>query len=67
MELLAIKLEGKREDPQRIQVLVPLRDLSLNPNVCGLHRCPRLRYDDKELPIKARIIFDTWDINNSKD
>ena len=39
MELLAIKLEEKREDPQRIQVLVPLRHLSLNPNVCGLHRC----------------------------
>jgi hypothetical protein len=65
MELLAIKLEGKREELQCIQVLVPLRHLSLNPNVCGLRRCLRVRYGDKELPLKERMIF--WDINNPKD
>ena len=67
MELLAIKLEGKREDLQRIQVLVPLRDLSLNPNVCGLRRCLSVGHGDEELPLEERIFFDTWDINSSKD
>jgi hypothetical protein len=67
MELLAIKLEGKREDLQCIQVLVPLRHLSLNPNVCGLRRCFRVGYSDEELPLEERIFLDTWDINSSKD
>jgi hypothetical protein len=67
MELLAIKLEGKREDLQSIQLLVPLCHLSLNPNVCGLRRCPRTGYSDEELPLEERIFLDTWDINSSKD
>ena len=67
MELLAIKLEGKRKDLQRIQDLVPLRDLSLNPNVCGLRRCLSVGYGDEELPLEEKIFFDTWDINSSKD
>jgi hypothetical protein len=33
-ELLAIKLKGKREDSQCIQVLVPQCHPSFNPNVC---------------------------------
>jgi hypothetical protein len=67
LELLALKLEGKREDPQCIQVLVPLRHGSLNPNVCGLRRCHSIGYSDEELPVEERIFLDTWDINNSKD
>jgi hypothetical protein len=67
MELLAIKLDGKREDLQSIQVLVPLRYLSLNPNVCGLRRCLRIGYSDEELPLEKRIFLDTWEINSSKD
>jgi hypothetical protein len=67
MELLDIKLEGKREDVQCIQVLVPLRRLSLNLNVCGLRRCPMVGYSDEELPLEETILLDTWDINSSKD
>jgi hypothetical protein len=67
MEPLAMKLEGKREDLQWIQVLVPLRHLSLNPNLRGLRRCLRVGYSDEELPIEETIFFNTWDINNSKD
>jgi hypothetical protein len=57
MELLTIKLEGKREDLQWIQVLVPLRHLSLNPDVCGLRRCLRGGYSDEELPLEESIFF----------
>jgi len=67
MEVLAIKLEGKMEDLQWIQVLVPLRDLSLNPNVRSLRRCPRVGYSDEELPPDETIFLDTWDIMSSKD
>jgi hypothetical protein len=67
MELLAVKLKGKMKDPQWIQVLVPLRHLSLNPNVCGLRRCFKDGYSDKELPLEERIFLDTWDIIGSKD
>ena len=53
MEVLATKLEGKREDLQCIKVLVPLCHLPLNPNVCGLRRCLKARvgYSDEELPL----------------
>ena len=64
---LAIKLEGKREDLQWIQVLVPLRRLPLNPNVCGLRRCFIAEYSDVKLPVEERIFLDIWDINGSKD
>jgi hypothetical protein len=67
MEVLAIKLERKREEVQWIQVLVPLRHLSLNPNVCGLHRCLGVGYSYEELPLEERMFHDTWDINSSKD
>jgi hypothetical protein len=69
VELLTIKLEGKMKDVQSIHVLVPLRHLSLDPNVCGLRRCFRVGYSDEELPLKKRIFLDTcqWDINSSKD
>jgi hypothetical protein len=67
MELLAIKLEEKREELQCIQNLVPLRHLSLNSNVCGLRRCLRVGYSDEEVPLEERIFLDNWDINNSKD
>jgi hypothetical protein len=67
MGLLAINFQGKREDPQRIQVLVPLRHLFLNPNVCGLRRFLSVGYGDEELPLEKRIFLDTWDINSSKD
>ena len=66
MEPLAIRLEGKREDLQWFQALVPLGHVSLNPNVCGLHRCFRVGYSDKELPFDERMFLDTWDILSSK-
>jgi hypothetical protein len=66
MELLAIELEGKREDLQWIQVLVPIRHLSLNRNVWGLRRCLRVGYNDQEVPLE-KIFLDTWDINGPMD
>jgi hypothetical protein len=66
MELLAIELGGKREDVQWIQVLVPIRHLSLNRNVCGLRRCPRVGCSDEEAPLE-KIFLDTWDINSPMD
>jgi hypothetical protein len=54
-------------DPQRIQILVPLRYLSLNPNVCGLRRCLSVGYRDEEIPLEESIFLDIWDINSSKD
>jgi hypothetical protein len=67
MGLLAINLEGKRDDLQWIQVLVPLRHLSLNSNLCGLGRCPRVGYSNEEFPLEETIFLDSWDINSSKD
>jgi hypothetical protein len=67
MEHLATKLEGKREDPQCIQVLVPLRRLSLNLNVCGPRRCLGVGYSYEELPLEEKIFLDTWNIKSSKD
>ena len=67
MEVLAIKLEGKRKDLQWTQVMVPLRDLSLNPNVCSFRHRLRVRYRDEELPLEEPIFLDTWDIMSSKD
>jgi hypothetical protein len=55
------------KDPQRIQILVPLRHLSLNPNVCSLRRCFSVENSDEELPVEERIFLDIWDINSSKD
>jgi hypothetical protein len=55
------------KDPQRIQVLVPLRHPSLNPNVCGLRRCFGVGYSDEELLLEERIFLDTWDIISAKD
>jgi hypothetical protein len=67
MELLAIKLEGKKEDIQWTQFLVPLRRLSLNKNVCGLRRCVSDGYSDENPPLDETIFLDTWDIIGSKD
>jgi hypothetical protein len=67
MEPLVIKLEGKREHPQWIEVLVPLRHLPFNPNVCGHCHCLKVGYSDEEPPLEERIFLDTWDINSSKD
>jgi hypothetical protein len=67
MEVLAIKLEGKREDLQFFQDLVPLRHLSLNPNVCGLRRCLSVGYSDEDLPLEEVILLDTWDMLSSED
>ena len=62
-------LDGKREDLQCIQGLVPLCDLSLGRNVCGLRYCLRVGYGDSdvEIPFEERILFDAcnWDINDS--
>ena len=66
MEIRAVELEAKREDVQRIHVLVPIRHLSLNRNVFGLRRCLRAGYDDEEAPL-AKIFLDTWDINGMSD
>jgi hypothetical protein len=69
MEVLAIKLarERKREDIQWIQVLVPLRHLTLNLNICGLRRCLGVGYGDEELSLEEGVFLITWDIINSKD
>ena len=67
MELLAIKLEGKREDLQCVQVLVPLGYLSLNLNLCGLHHCLRIGYSNEEFPLEEMKFLVTWDIMSSKD
>ena len=67
MEVLAIKLEGNREDIQRIQFLVPLRDMSLNKNVCGLHRSLGVGYLDKESSLEKHIFLDSWDIMSSNN
>ena len=68
MELLGTELEGKREDLQWIQDLVPLCHLSLNWNVCGLRRCFRVGNSDEDLPFLAqRILFGTWNINGSNN
>ena len=69
MELLATKLEeGKSEDLQWIQILVPLRRLSLNGNVCGLCRCLRVGYSNEDLSLlDQKILLDSWEINSPKD
>ena len=67
MEFLVIELERKRENLQWIQVLVPIRHVSLNRNVCGLRRCLGIGYGDKEFPLQETIFLDTWDINGTKD
>jgi hypothetical protein len=67
MKRLTVKLEGDMRDPQRIQMLVPLRHLSLNPNVCGPRRCLSVGYRNEELRLEERIFLDIWDINGSKD
>ena len=51
MGFLATELKGKREDLQGIQVLVPIRRLSLNWNVCGLRRCISVGYCDEKFPV----------------
>ena len=67
MEVLGIKLEGKREDLQWIQVLVPIRHLSPNRNVCGLCRCLRVGYSNEEFPLLETIFLDSRDVLGSKD
>jgi hypothetical protein len=66
MELFSHKFEGKREDVQWVQDLVPLRDLSLNRNVCGLRGCLRAGYSNEEHPFFDEILLDAWDVNGSK-
>jgi hypothetical protein len=69
MELFSHKLEGKWEDIQRIQDLVPLHHLSLNRSLCGLRRCliRVVRYRDEEFPLEEMILLNTWDIIGPKD
>jgi hypothetical protein len=67
MEVLAIELKGKREDVQCIQFLVPLRDLSLSMNVCGVCGSLGVGYRDKELPLEKRIFLEGWDIMSSNN
>ena len=55
------------EDLQCIQFLVPLRRLSLDPNVFGLRGCLRIGYNNKEIPFEERIFLDTWNINGTMD
>ena len=58
---------GRREDIQWIEVLVPLRHLSPNPNVCGLRRRISVGYSDVMLPLEERTLLDTRNINSPKD
>ena len=67
MEVLSIKLKGKWEGVQWVQVLVPIRSLSFNRSVCGLRRCLIIGYSDKDLPLEERIFLDSWDIYSPKD
>jgi hypothetical protein len=67
MERLVLKLEGKREDLQCIQLLIPPRHVSLNRNVCGLRCRLRVGYGDEELPFEEEIFLDVWNIKGSKD
>ena len=68
MEILAIEREGKREDLQWIEVLVPIRLVSLNRNVCGLrHRCPRAVHSNEEFPLQETIFLDAWGIDSPMD
>ena len=60
MEVSAIKSEGKREVAQWIQVLVPLRHVSLNMNVCGLCRCFRVGDSHEKLPLDETVFLDTF-------
>jgi hypothetical protein len=66
MELFSHKFEGKREDLQWVQDLVPLRHASLNRNVRSLRRCLRVIYSDEEHPFLDEILLDVWDVNGSK-
>ena len=66
MELLALEPEGKREDLQRIQSLVPIRHLSLDRNVFGLRRPLGVGYSDADVPL-AKIFLDNREINSMKD
>jgi hypothetical protein len=59
-------MEGKREDLQWNQVLVPIRYLSLNRNVCRLRRCLSVGYCDEDFPLQEKIFLDTRDINDMK-
>jgi hypothetical protein len=65
--MFKIKIEGNMKDSQHIQILVPLRDLSLSPNVCGLRCYFSIGYCDEKLPVEERIFLDIWDVNSSKD
>ena len=67
MEVLAIKLEGKIEDVQRIQFLVPLRDLSLNMNFCCLCHSLGAGNGYEELSLEKQILLDSWDIRGSNN
>jgi len=67
MEILVRNLEGTKQDPQGIQVLIPLRRLSLNSSVCRLRSCLMVGYCNKDLPLEETIFLDTWDIVGSKD
>ena len=62
------ELVGKREDLQCIEVLVPLCDLSLGRNICGLRYCLRVGYGDSdvEISLEERVLLDAcaWDIND---
>ena len=64
---LSIELEGSRDDLQLFYVLVPVRRLSLDRNVCGLRRYPMVGYGNEKLSLEERIFLDTWDIKSSKD
>ena len=57
------------ENLQSTQVLVPIRHLSLNPNVCGLRRCLQVGvgYSDKEVPLEETVLLDSWSINSPMD
>ena len=61
------KIRRKREDVQSIQLLVPLRYLALNLNVCGFHRSLEVGYRDKDFPLENNIFLDAWDIMSSNN
>ena len=67
MKLLSIKLEGKWEDLQWIQVWFQLTIRLSTKTSAGLRRCLRVGNSDEEFPLQQAIFLDTWDIHGSKD
>ena len=50
-----------------MRVLVPVRHLSLDPNVCGLRRRLGVGYCNEDLPLEETTFLDIWDVFSSNN